>query len=87
MEETGFEIQVDALDSVHSRANVGILFIVYRAHLVGGRAQLSDEVAELQFCAPRNVPPQPPTHADTPLDKFFLETLASLDYSSSQRKS
>jgi len=87
LEETGFEIQVDALDSVHSRANVGILFIVYRAHLVGGRAQLSDEVEEITFCAPRHFPPQPPTHADTPLDKFFLETLASLDYSSSQRKS
>ncbi len=87
LEETGFEIQLTSGARVYSRANVGILFIAYRAQIVGGREKLSDEADELAFCAPRNFPPQPATHADTPLDQFFLDALHEMTNSLFQRES
>lgn len=78
LEETGFEISLDGLLGVYSRANVGILFVVYRAHITGGQMQLSDESEAIGFFAPAALPAQPAQHRGTTLDEFFLEVVTHL---------
>lgn len=75
LEETGLEISVDGLVGVYSRANVGILFVVYRGHVTGGQMQLSDESEEIGFFARAALPAQPAQHRGTMLDEFFLDLI------------
>lgn len=78
LEETGFEIALDGVWGVSSRANVGVLFVVYRAHITGGAMQLSDEAEALGFFAPDALPAQPAQHRGTMLDEFFLDVVTNL---------
>ncbi|MBI4788119.1 MAG: NUDIX hydrolase [Chloroflexi bacterium] len=71
-EETGFDVVVDKLLRVYSRANVGIMLVTFAAHVVGGEmAPQAHEVAEARFFARDELPAQPPPTDGKPLDYWF----------------
>ncbi len=78
-EETGLEVAIDRLLAVYSRANMGVMLVTFAAHVEGGLlAAQVDEVDELRFFAPNELPtPTPPTKAQ-PLDYWFYEVVSGI---------
>ncbi|MDR7540004.1 MAG: NUDIX hydrolase [Armatimonadota bacterium] len=77
-EETGLEVALDGLLGVYSRAGVGVLFVVFGGRVTGGSPSPSEEALEVGFFPPAALPPQPPSHAGTQLDRWFLEVVEEL---------
>ncbi len=78
-EETGLDIVVDRLLTVYSRANVGVMLVTFAAHAHGGTlAPQAEEVDDLRFFAPTEIPFAPPPVGGKPLDGWFYQVLDSL---------
>lgn len=77
-EETGIDVTLEGLEGVYSGAGLGIVVVVYRGRVVGGRAVAGDDVEELGLFRPGQLPAQPSTHAGSPLDRWFLSLTEKL---------
>lgn len=55
-EETGLRVDLDGLVGVYSYPSAPIVIVVYRARVAGGTLQLSDEIQELAWLAPGEIP-------------------------------
>lgn len=78
-EETGLRVSIDQLLKVHSRAHVGVFLIAFRASLLGGElSPAPDEVLEIKWFAPGEIPHQPPPTDGILMDTVFYEVLHSL---------
>ena len=55
-EETGFRVDLDGLVGVYSYPGAPVVIVVYRARVVGGALQLSDEIQELAWLVPDEIP-------------------------------
>src|SRR5687768_17891693 len=57
-EETGFDVALDGLLAMWTRAGFAIAVITYRAHIVGGSLQVApDEASEAAFFPKASLPP------------------------------
>jgi len=73
-EETGFDVVIDKLLNVYSRANMGVMLVTCAARVVGGHlAPQAEEVAAARFFARDELPDQPPPVDGKPLDYWFYE--------------
>ncbi|MEV7294510.1 NUDIX hydrolase [Streptomyces microflavus] len=54
-EETGIKVQVDRLTGVYKNTSRGIVALVFRCHSEGGREQLTDESAAVEWLTPDEV--------------------------------
>lgn len=70
-EETGLDIALDGLQGVYSRADVDVLIVAYRAHVVGGVLAAGDDAAEAGLFAPGALPQEPPPASGTAMDEWF----------------
>jgi len=77
-EETGYEVALDGLLDVYSRPNLGILFVAYAGHVIGGKPMPGDDVEAVGLFALTELPAQPPCHRGTLLDVWFLEVINSM---------
>lgn len=77
-EETGFAVALDGVRGVYSAPHVGVLAIAYDARVVGGAARPGDEAEEVGLFDAAALPAQPPAHAGTPLDAWFLGLIEDL---------
>ncbi len=77
-EETGWEVSLDRLLGVYSRADTGILFVAYWGEVVGGEARAGEDAEAVAFFASTRLPPQPATHRGTQLDEWFLEVVGDV---------
>ena len=55
-EETGLRVNLDGLVGVYSYPGAPVVIVVYRARVVGGTLQLSDEIQELAWLVPDEIP-------------------------------
>ncbi len=78
-EETGLQVSVNQLSKVYSRANVGVFLIAFRASLIGGKlTPAEDEVLQIKWFAPQEIPRQSPPTNGTLMDTVFYEVLQGL---------
>ena len=77
-EETGLDVALEGLLGVYSGPAAGLVAIAYAGRVVGGRLAPSDEAEEAALFRPRELPPQPVTHAGTPKDIWFLSVVRDL---------
>lgn len=68
-EETGFEIEVDALLAARTHDHLPSVDLVYRGRIVGGEFRASAEVVEARFFPPDQLP-----EGMTPLHERMLAT-------------
>ena len=55
-EETGLRVDLDGLVGVYSYPDAPIVIVVYRARVAGGTLGLSDEIQELAWLTPGQIP-------------------------------
>jgi len=55
-EETGLNVRLDGLLNVYSYKNVGVVLVVYRGTVVGGKAAPSPESREVRAVRPEDIP-------------------------------
>ncbi len=48
-EETGYEVEPDALTGVYKNMKLGVVALVFRCHLTGGSPRTSDETSRLRW--------------------------------------
>ncbi len=78
-EETGYEVAIERLVGLHSRAHTGIIFAVYQGHIIGGHAQRDEgETLDLGLFACNELPRQSPPLEGTELDRWFFEIVSGL---------
>ncbi len=78
-EETGLDIVVDRLLTVYSRANVGVMLVTFAARVRGGMlAPQAEEVDDLRFFAPAEIPFATPPVDGKPLDDWFYTVLGDI---------
>lgn len=78
-EETGFDVVIDKLMNVRSRANMGVMLVTFAARVVGGDlAPQAQEVAAARFFARDELPDQPPPVDGKPLDCWFYEAVKEI---------
>ncbi len=77
-EETGLEVVLDGLQGVYSQRDLGVVLIVYHGRVMGGRLASGDDAMEVGLFPYDSLPPQPPSHAGTRLDCWFLEVIGHL---------
>ena len=70
-EETGLEIALDGLAEVYSRADVNVLIVAYRAHVIGGALRAGDDALEAAYFAPGQLPQEPPPTSGAAIDEWF----------------
>ena len=70
-EETGLEIALDGLFDVYSRADVNVLIVVYRAHVIGGVLAASDDAIDAGLYAPGAWPQEPSPTSGAAMDEWF----------------
>jgi ADP-ribose pyrophosphatase YjhB (NUDIX family) len=71
-EETGLEIALDGLLDVYSRADVNVLIVAYRAHVIGGVLAAGDDAIEAGLFAPGELPQEPPPSNGVAIDEWFF---------------
>jgi len=74
----GLDVALEGLLGVYSGPAAGLVAIAYAGRVVGGRLAPSDEAEEAALFRPRELPPQPATHAGTPKDIWFLSVVRDL---------
>jgi ADP-ribose pyrophosphatase YjhB (NUDIX family) len=75
-EETGFDVVVDKLLQVYSRANMGVMLIAFAARVVGGTLTAEQtEVDAVRFFTRAELPRQPAPTGGTPLDLWFYQVV------------
>lgn len=77
-EETGMEVALDTLEGVFSAAGLGVVLVVYRGRVVGGRLAPGSDVDEAVLLAPGDLPAQPGLAGGTELDRWFAGLLHQL---------
>lgn len=78
-EETGLDIQIDRLIGIYSRANMGVMFAVFAARVVGGEIKAAeDEVIELGFFGRTEIPRQSAPVNGTVLEQWFYEVIGQV---------
>lgn len=77
-EETNMDVCVDRLWGVYSVPNSGVLMVAYVGRVLGGDLRAGEDAADAGLFAPDELPAQPPTHADTLLDRWFHGVLSDL---------
>ncbi len=71
-EETGLDVEIDRLLSLHSGAGMGVTIAVFGGRVVGGEvAPEEHEVSEVQFFARDELPRQTAPTNGTPIDLWF----------------
>ncbi|MEZ5615368.1 MAG: NUDIX domain-containing protein [Rhodocyclaceae bacterium] len=70
-EETGLDIALDGLFEVYSRADVDVLIVVYRAHVVGGTLKAGDDALEAGRFAPGAWPQEPLPTSGAAIDEWL----------------
>lgn len=70
-EETGLEIALDGLFDVYSRADVNVLIVAYRAHVIGGVLAAGDDAIEAGLFAPGELPQETPPTSGVAMDEWF----------------
>ena len=70
-EETGLEIALDGLLDVYSRADVNVLIVAYRAHVIGGVLAAGDDAIEAGLFAPGELPQEPPPTSGAAIDEWL----------------
>ncbi len=70
-EETGLEIVLDGLFDVYSRADVNVLIVAYRAHVIGGVLTAGDDAIEAGLFAPGELPQETPPTSGVAMDEWF----------------
>ena len=75
-EETGFEVVIDRLYRVDSRANMGVILITFFGRITGGEmAGQHVEVDQVRFFAREELPSPPPPVDAKPLDYWFYDLI------------
>jgi 8-oxo-dGTP diphosphatase len=74
-EETGLEIALDGLVDVYSRADVNVLIVVYRAHVIGGALRAGDDAIEAGLYAPGEWPQEPPPESGVAIDEWLYDVI------------
>ena len=78
-EETGFDVVIDGMPRVYSRANVGVMLVTFAARVVGGElAPQAQEVDEVRFFSRDELPHPPPPADGKPLDLWFYEIVEGI---------
>ncbi len=77
-EETGLAVELEGLRGVYSAPGLGILVVAYDARVVGGEPIPGDDVKDVGFFLPDELPQQPPAHSGTPLDDWFLSVIEEI---------
>lgn len=70
-EETGLEIALDGLFDVYSRADVNVLIVAYRAHVIGGILAAGDDAIEAGLFAPGELPQETPPTSGVAMDEWL----------------
>lgn len=77
-EETGLQIALDAVHGVYSHADVDVLIVAYRAHVIGGIARAGDDAAEIGVFAPGSLPAADAAPRGPALDCWFHGVIGEL---------
>lgn len=77
-EETNLDVVVEGLVDVYSRADAGIILIVYYGQVVGGTPQAGEDAEEVAFFSRTDVPDQPPPAGGTALDYWIHDVVQML---------
>lgn len=73
-EETGFEVVIDRLYRVDSRANMGVILLTFSGRITGGEMAGQDmEVDQVRFFAREELLSPPPPVDAKPLDYWFYD--------------
>lgn len=70
-EETGLAIALDGLFEVYSHADVNVVIIAYRAHVVAGVPQAGDDALEVGLFEPGAWPQEPLPQSGAAIDEWF----------------
>jgi 8-oxo-dGTP diphosphatase len=78
-EETGLDVKIDRLLSLHSGAGMGVTIAVFAGRVVGGKvAPEEHEVSEVRFFAREELPWQAAPANGTPIDLWFYEIVQNI---------
>lgn len=78
LEETGLRIALDGLHGVYSHADVDVLIVAYRAHVLGGVARAGDDASALEIFPRGALPALGPAPAAPALDRWFHGVVSEL---------
>lgn len=54
-EETGYQVEPDSLTGVYKNMKIGVVALVFRCRITGGRAHTSDETSQLRWMTPEEI--------------------------------
>ncbi len=74
-EETGLEIALDGLHDVYSRADVNVLIVAYRAHIVAGTPVAGDDAIEIGLFKPGELPREAPPSSGLAIDAWLYSVI------------